>query len=258
MEKLRFLIILLFTVLFSPAFSQIIKGKITDEEGIDLPAVAVINMSTDEKVSTLADGTFSIAALHDDEIRFVKTGYERASIKASHGVGKFLLIRLIRVARDIEEVKVTKITGDLNKDAKAAARTDQRKMVQDAVGLPQPVGKMREKPAEVKEVLVPIILGQLNVQGMYDLISGKARRQKRQYRYDDLQEDIAWIRNRVDDEYFTKEGIPEERISEFIGFSFLTRPQTRTFVRAKNLAGALSRMDGMIKVFTTRLNESKR
>jgi hypothetical protein len=54
---------------------------------------------------------------------------------------------------------------------------------------------------------------------------------KRQYRYDDLQEDIAWI-NRVEDEYFTKEGIAE-RISEFIEFAFVNKPQTRTFVRAK-------------------------
>lgn len=193
----------------------------------------------------------------DDEIRFVKSGYERASIKAMYGFENYLMIRLIRVAQDIEEVKVTNMTGDLNKDAKAVAKTDKGKIVQDAVGLPQPVGKMREKPAEIKEVLVPIILGQLNIQGMYDLVSGKARRQKRQYRYDDLQEDISWIRSRVEDEYFTKEGIPEGRISEFIEFSFVTKPQTRAFIRAKNLAGALAGMEEMIPVFTSRLKESR-
>jgi hypothetical protein len=37
---------------------------------------------------------------------------------------------------------------------------------------------MREKPAEVKSVLLPILLGNLNVQGVYDLISGKARGRK--------------------------------------------------------------------------------
>jgi hypothetical protein len=253
----RFLILLLFTILSNTVFSQMIRGKITNEDGVDLIDVAVVNISADKKVYTLADGTFSMGAAPDDEIRFIKSGYERASIKASYGFEKFLTIRLIRVAQDIEEVKVTSMTGDLNKDAKAVAKTDKGKIVQNAVGLPQPVGKMREKPAEIKEVLVPIILGQLNIQGMYDLVSGKARRQKRRYRYDDLQEDILWIRSRVEDEYFTKEGIPVERISEFIEFSFITKPQTRAFVRAKNLTGALAGMDEIIPVFTTRLKESK-
>ncbi len=115
---------------------------------------------------------------------------------------------------------------------------------------------MREQPAEVKQVLIPIILGQLNVQGMYDLISGKARRQKRQYRYDDLQEDILWIRERVEEDYFTKEGIPKERISEFIAFSFISRPQSRTFVKSKNLSGALLSMDEMIPLFKKRLEKT--
>jgi hypothetical protein len=116
---------------------------------------------------------------------------------------------------------------------------------------------MREKPAEVKEVLLPMLLGQLNVQGVYDLVSGKARRQKRAYRYDDLQEHILWVRKRVEDEYFTKTGIPIERISEFIEFSFLYKPQIRTYVKAKNLAGVLLRIEEVIPVYLERLKTTK-
>lgn len=253
----RLVIILLF--LFVNGFSQQkISGKITDEDGISLPSVTVMNISADKKTYTGNDGTFSIEiASPDDEIRFVRNGFERSSIKALYGLNKELNIKLTRIAEDIEEVEVAKITGDLDKDSKAVAKTDKGQIVEDAVGLPQPVGKMREKPAEVKQVLIPILLGSLNVQGLYDLVSGDARRMKRQYRYDDLQEDIAWIRNRVEDEYFTKEGIPAERISEFIEFSFVNKPQTRTFVRAKNLTGALSRMDEAMPVFVKRIKESK-
>ncbi len=253
----RLVIILLF--LFVNGFSQQkISGKITDEDGISLPSVTVMNISADKKTYTGNDGTFSIEiASPDDEIRFVRNGFERSSIKAMYGLNKELNIKLTRIAEDIEEVQVAKITGDLDKDSKSVAKTDKGQIVEDAVGLPQPVGKMREKPAEVKQVLIPILLGSLNVQGLYDLVSGDARRVKRQYRYDDLQEDIAWIRNRVEDEYFTKEGIPAERISEFIEFSFVNKPQTRTFVRAKNLTGALSRMDDAIPVFVKRIKESK-
>ena len=236
---------------------QKITGKITDEDGVSLPTVMVMNISANTKTYTLNDGTFSIEASADDELRFIKQGFERSSIKASYGFNRELNISLIRIAQEIEEVEISKITGDITKDSRAVAKIDKGQIVEDAVGLPQPVGKMRERPAEVKEVLIPIILGQLNIQGMYDLISGDARRMKRQYRYDDLQEDILWIRDRVEDEYFTKEGIPKERISEFIEFSFVNKPQTRTFVRAKNLTGALSRMDETIPIFVKRIKESK-
>lgn len=240
---------------FSPVFSQQkISGSITDEDGIALPAVTVMNMATDKKTYTAADGAFSIEIdSPDDEIRFIRNGFERSSIKALYGLNKELNIRLTRVAREIEEVKVAKITGDLAKDSKAVAKVDQSQVVEDAVGLPQPVGKMRETPADVKQVLIPILLGNLNVQGLYDLVSGDARRMKRQYRYDDLQEDIKWIRDRVEDEYFTKEGIPAERIPEFIEFAFVNKPQSRAFVRAKNLTGALLRMEDVFPVFVERL-----
>lgn len=254
--KFRLLIILLF--LSVGVFSQQkITGRIMDEDGISLPSVTVMNISADTKTYTLSDGTFSIDASPDDELRFIRSGFERSSIKASYGIDRYLNIKLTRVAQEIEEVKVAKITGDITKDSRAAAKVDKGKIVEDAVGLPQPVGKMRERPAEIKEVLIPILLGSLNVQGLYDLVSGDARRMKRQYRYDDLQEDISWIRNRVEDEYFTKEGIPQERISEFIEFSFVNKPQVRTFVRAKNLTGALSRMEETFPVFVGRLKESQ-
>lgn len=254
--KFRFSVVLLFSVI-SMVLSQTVRGKVTDEDGIVLPAVTVINISSDKKTYTDAAGTFSIDASAQDEIRFVRPGFERTSIRTGQNSSEELNIKLIRTAREIEEVKVPNITGDLTKDARSVAKTDKGRAVQDAVGLPQPTGKMREKPAEVKQVLVPILLGQLNVQGMYDLISGKARKQKRQYRYDDLQEDVLWIRDRVEDDYFTKEGIPKERISEFIAFSFIAKPQSRTFVKSKNLSGALLSMDEMIPVFKARLQETK-
>ena len=237
---------------------QTITGKISDENNFDLGAVTVINVSKDQKVSTNSSGEFSIEATNNDELRFIKAGFERASIRVlTNESNPFLLVKMIRIAQEIEEVELTKITGDLSKDSKRVAKVDKGKVVQDAVGLPQPVGKMREKPAEVKQVLIPMLLGQLNVQGMYDLISGKARRQKRQYRYDDLQEDITWIKERVEEEYFTKEGIPKERISEFIEYSFLSEPQVRMFVRAKNLSGALIRLEKTIPPYVERLKQSK-
>ncbi|MDH6252110.1 hypothetical protein M2347_001837 [Chryseobacterium sp. H1D6B] len=255
MREMLFLILLFANGI---AFSQqTVTGTITDDNSIHLGSVTVINMSTDKKTLSNSSGEFSIEASNNDELRFVRAGYERVSRKVlTNGINYQLFITLVKIPEEIEEVKVSKrLTGDLSEDSKAVAKVNKGEIVQQAVGLPQPVGKMREKPAEVKKVLLPILLGALDVQGTYDLISGKARRQKRQYRYDDLQTDIVWVRNRVDDEYFTKAGIPAERISEFIEFSFLVKPQVRTYVKAKNLSGVLFRIEETIPAYVSRLKK---
>lgn len=255
-EKLFFVFLFWFGIIFS---QEIVTGKITDDNDINLGAVTVVNMSTDQKVYTNSLGEFSIEAFSNDELRFVRTGYERISKRVLiNGINSQLTITLIKIPEDIEEVKVAKkLTGDLGDDSRLVAKVDKGEIVQQAVGLPQPIGKMRETPADVKRVLLPILLGSLDVQGTYDLISGKARRQKRQYRYDDLQEHIVWIRKRVDDDYFIKAGISAERISEFIEFAFVTKPQTRTYVKAKNLSGVLLRLEEVIPLYTERLKQLK-
>ncbi|UKB79126.1 carboxypeptidase-like regulatory domain-containing protein [Chryseobacterium sp. MEBOG07] len=252
-----FIMMLCSTFIFS---QQTVTGRIVDDNGEDLSKVIVINMSTDKKVYSDSQGIFSIDANPNDELRFVKVDFNRTSRRVlTNGVNSPLFITLYQIPRDVGEVKIVKkLTGDLNVDSRIVAKVDKGEQVRDAVGLPQPVGKMREKPAEVKSVLLPILLGNLNVQGVYDLISGKARRQKRQYKYDDLQEHIAWVRNRIDDDYFVKAGIPGDRISEFIQFSFLAKPQVRTYVKARNLSGVMLRLEETAPLFIERLKQQKK
>ncbi|GAB0156795.1 hypothetical protein CHRYSEOSP005_20620 [Chryseobacterium sp. Alg-005] len=254
-RQLIFGLLFLFHLVLS---QQTVTGIITDENDIRLNSVTVINMSTDQKVLCNSSGEFSIEASGNDELRFVKAGYERASKRVlTDGVNSRLTIILTQLPQEIEEVQVVKLSGDLSKDSRKVAKVDLGAQVEGAVGLPQPVGKMRETPAEVKKVLLPMLLGSLNIQGLYDLVSGKARKQKRQYQYEDLQEHIAWIKERVDDDYFVKAGIPVERISEFIEFSFLVKPHIRTYVKAKNLSAVLLRIEEVIPLYTDRLKESR-
>jgi hypothetical protein len=253
-KKLFFIALFLYGIVYS---QQIVTGKITDDNNINLGSVTVVNISTDKKVYSNSLGEFSIEASRSDELRFVRPGYERVSKRIfADGVDSQIFITLVRIPEEIEEVEVPKkLSGDLSKDSRTVAKVDRGEVVQQAVGLPQPIGKMREKPAEVKSVLLPMLLGQLNVQGAYDLISGKARKQKRQYKYDDLQDNILWVRKRVEDDYFTNAGIPAERISEFIEFSFIIKPQVRTYVKARNLSGVLLRLEETMPVFLQRLKK---
>lgn len=250
-----FLIMLCCSFLFS---QQTVTGRIIDDEGAGLSAVTIVNMSTDKKVYSNSLGMFSIEANPNDELRFVKEDFRRVSKRVlTDGVNAQLLITLFQIPKDVGEVKIVKkLSGDLELDSRIVAKVDKGEQVKQSVGLPEPVGKMREKPAEVKSVLLPMLLGQLNVQGVYDLISGKAKKQKRQYRYDDLQEHIAWVRSRVEDDYFVKAGIPADRISEFIEFSFAVKPQVRTYVKARNLSGVLLRMEEVIPLFLERIKSS--
>lgn len=254
---LFFLMLLCSTFIFS---QQTVTGRVVDDSGENLSKVIVINMSSDKKVYSDSEGVFSIEANPNDELRFVKEDFNRTSRRVlTNGINSPLFITLYQIPRDVGEVKIIKkLTGDLETDSRIVAKVDKGEQVRDAVGLPQPVGKMREKPAEVKSVLLPILLGNLNVQGVYDLISGKARRQKRQYRYDDLQEHVAWIRDRIEDDYFVKAGIPADRISEFIQFSFLAKPQVRTYVKAKNLSGVMLRLEETVPLFIQRLKENQK
>ncbi|MGE8433292.1 carboxypeptidase regulatory-like domain-containing protein [Chryseobacterium joostei] len=247
-----FIVFLCSNVLFS---QQTIIGRIIDDNGDNLSGVIVVNISTDKKTLSNSLGMFSIDANPNDELRFVKEDFKRVSRRVlQNGINSELLITLFQIPKDVGEVKIVKkLSGDLEQDSRIVAKVDKGEQVRNAVGLPQPVGKMRETPAEVKSVLLPILLGNLNVQGVYDLVSGKARKQKRQYRYDDLQEHIMWVRKRVEDEYFTNAGIPIDRISEFIEFSFAVKPQVRTYVKARNLSGVMLRMEETIPLFIERL-----
>ena len=256
---MKFFLISIIIFFYGNLFSQqIISGKITDENNFLLPNVLVINITQNKQVHSDSSGKFSIEGSKDDQIRFIKEKYERVNVKVVlDGTIDNQHIKMTKIPEEIEEVKILPLSGDIRKDSRKLTKADKAKEVQDAVGLPQPVGKLRPKPAEVKQVVISAVLGTLDIQGIYDLISGDARRIKRQYKYDDLQDDILWIKDRVDDEDFIREGIPKERISEFIEFSFTNNPQVRNFVRQRKLEGALIRMEESISVFVERVRNDQ-
>jgi hypothetical protein len=234
-----FLLILVFVSLNLMFSQQKISGKILSENGMFIGNVLVVNISNDKKTYSDASGNFSIEGAVNDEIRFSKAGYERSSKKV-FDENSSLNIILIRIPEEIKEVEILNLTGDLNKDSKRLTKEDKAAKLQKDIGLPKPPEIAREKAPELSDAFViGFPMAAINIDALYKVISGDARRMKNLYKFEDLQRHLKWVVSRLDAEYFVDLGIPEERIREFLQFAFLENPKSLDFVKAKNINGVI-------------------
>ncbi len=99
---------------------EFIFGKVTSEDNIEMLDVTVINIRTDERVTTNRDGHFMISGRQGDNLRFIKSGYDRLNtIATKENVVSPMNITLVRSAQLIDEVEIKKaLTGDLKVDTK--------------------------------------------------------------------------------------------------------------------------------------------
>ena len=239
----RFLVVFLISI-SGFLFSQKISGTITDEEGNPLPATLVFNLQTEQKSYTDFQGAFSIDAKPNEELRFIRPGFDRfTKVITNQDYGYSFRISLYRLAAEIEEVEIpVRLTGDLSVDSRNLTRYDKVAQLRAVIGVPAPPEKPREKVADAKDdILKPLlrIPPMVNVQAVYDVISGRAKKKKRLYRYEDLQDNISWIRQKVGDDYFIKMEIPPQKIAEFLQFSIGIRPEINKYVIAKNISKIL-------------------
>lgn len=123
--KLKLLFLLPFLFFIQIHAQDYLFGKIITEENIEIPDVTVINIRTDERVSANTNGHFMISGRIGDELRFVKSGYERINKKITQeNIGSPLNVTLIRQTALIAEVEIKKgITGDLKIDSKNLNRS---------------------------------------------------------------------------------------------------------------------------------------
>ena len=238
-------ILLLLVLSFSTSlFSQKVSGTVNDEEHNPLPAVLVFNMKTEEKSYTNLNGEFTIGASLNDELRFVRTGFERNSkIVNSQDLNLSFKVMIIRTVQEIEEVKVSavRLTGDLNKDSKNLTKFDKVAQLQREVGVPAPPEKPRETPPPTIEQVgtLGFLWSNVNLFNLYKNISGDSRRMRQLYKYEDLKDNIVWIKERVGDDYFVEREIQPEKISEFLQFSIGIKPEINRYIKTGNLSKVL-------------------
>ena len=233
---------LLYYCLCIPLFvcSQTISGVVVSEEDHPISKVLIVNMSSNQKVYTDNFGNFSIAGKMGDELRFAKEKYKGERIKINNDLLKVILQQL---PQEIEEVKIIN---------KRLAESQEEKLRKD-IGLPKGPEKPREKPADLADDFLRIP-PKVNIQNIYDAISGKSRRLKRLYKYEDLQEGLAWIQNNIDLEYFAEAGISPEKFNDFLMFS-LKDEKVLMYMKAKNIGGLTVSLDNHIGAYLEKIGK---
>ena len=233
---------LLFYCLCIPLFvcSQTISGVVVSEEDHPISKVLIVNMSSNQKVYTDNFGNSSIAGKMGDELRFAKEKYKGERIKINNDLLKVILQQL---PQEIEEVKIVN---------KRLAESQEEKLRKD-IGLPKGPEKPREKPADLADDFLRIP-PKVNIQNIYDAISGKSRRLKRLYKYEDLQEGLVWIKTNVDLEYFAEAGISPEKFNDFLMFS-LKDEKVLMYMKAKNIGGLTVSLDNHIGAYLEKIGK---
>ncbi|MCU7619068.1 carboxypeptidase-like regulatory domain-containing protein [Chryseobacterium sp. PBS4-4] len=116
--KLLFIFSLFFFVSINA--QEFIFGKVTSEDNMEMLDVTVVNIRTDERVTTNRDGHFMISGRQGDNLRFIKSGYDRVNTNVTRAnITSPINIKLVRSAQLIDEVEIKKaLTGDLKVDTK--------------------------------------------------------------------------------------------------------------------------------------------
>ena len=236
MNRIIYITILFFSVL---GFSQSISGKVEAEEGLSIGNVLVINIKTNEKVNTDENGKFTISAKLQDEIRFVKKGYDRVShIVKSADFDKHILLKMRETETVIKEVVIipkSKIDR-LKKDIE--------------VPTVKKGTESKPKPAKWKDVLA------LDIDAFEELITGNARRKKTRYKYEEMQADVLQVKEFLGEEYFIENKIPSERIHEFLEFSIIEKPEIKKHMKAGNQTQIMMILEKLFLIYHKRLEMS--
>lgn len=182
-----------------------IFGKVTSEDKNEMPEVTVINIRTDERVLTNRDGHFMISGRAGDELRFVKSGYERTNSKITQeNITAPVNVTMIRAAELIAEVEIKKnITGDIKIDAKN-------------LNPPRKVEKLKNDLAKyMSQKSAPGVLAARPGEFVQPVTKGIYSFGKVKNKWDDV-DLMNYLQNSLGDTFFQELQIPKPQIQHFI------------------------------------------
>ncbi len=200
------LFFLLFTVIFINIQAQdYIFGKVISEDQAELSDVTVINIRTDERVSTNRDGHFMISGRSGDELRFMKNGYDRANRRiTAENISSPVNVTMVRAATLIAEVEIKKeLTGDLKTDTKT-------------LNPPRKVQKLKNDLAVyISRKSAPSVLAPRPGEFVQPVTKGTFSLGKVKNKWDDV-DLLNYLQNALGNEFFEDLKIDKPQIQHFI------------------------------------------
>lgn len=234
-------------------FGQKITGEIIlkDLENVYISKMYITNLNSQETTLAGIRGTFSIRAKVGDILRFTSNRTDRKDIiiTAPMLVKGHQLITLELLPREIKEVVLARFkpSGNLQKDSEKLNKIDKTKEIKKMIGLPEP------KDNSNTETLPASFANggfSLNLNSIYDILSGEAKKRKRRLRYEKMKQTIKIIRGTLDDNYFTKLKIPKNLIDNFLEFIYISENKNLTHKNVRILS------EKYLPIFQQRLNSS--
>lgn len=233
------LLFVLFLIISGAAFSQqYIFGKIASEFDTALEDVVIYNTRSEEKIFSDRYGNFMIAAKPTDELRFIKNGYDRNSIKISpQNFSSPLNITLSKSPYDIAEVQIAyQLTGNLRKDVRSLDKPQKIVALNSALG-----AYMLTPPTTVAPKLttpsafagpnygagqVPLLsIGDGSNGGLLGLVAKsifKKNNKTTTPNYAETQAFYRRIKTEIDLSFYTSQGWAEEQIDKFLLYADAT------------------------------------
>ena len=238
---MRNIIFLLFSFFSFFSFSQVnnqnfIEGTVYNDNSYSIEGVHVLNITSNEATITDSYGNFKIFVNLNDELIFSAIQFKRKKIIMDRGVFDSLSINvyLEEFVNELDEVILNSsgLSGSLMNDLKNSGIVDNVNF--DDLGIPGFTGIRKEDiPSNsqlTKELLLAPLTGALDVERMYNWISGyyKEKRKEREYKNDyNL---IDRIINFYGLKFFIDEfGLIEDNIHEFVTSAYQNYPLEENF-----------------------------
>ena len=237
MKKLLFLFLLISFYTFSQTNNQkFIEGIVYNNNSYSIQGVHVLNITSNEATITDSDGNFKIFVNLNDELIFSAIQFKRKKIIIDKDVFDSLSITIYleEFVNELDEVILnsSRLSGSLMNDLQNAGIVDNINF--DDLGIPGFTGIRKEDiPSNsqlTKELLLAPLTGSLDVERMYNWISGyyKEKRKEREYKNDyNL---IDRIINFYGLRFFIDEfGLIEDNIHEFVTSAYQNYPLEENF-----------------------------
>lgn len=223
--KIKLFFLFFFTISAAAFSQQYVFGKIDSEFDNALEDVVVYNIRSEEKILSDRYGNFMIAAKSYDELRFIKGGYDRSSVKVSaQNFSAPLNVILYKSPYDIAEVELKpQLTGNLRKDVRSL---DQPAKV---VALNASLDAYMRKPSATvaPKLTTPSAFagpnysaGQVDVVKAVGALIGLANKATKSgpttANYAETQAFYRRVKNEIDLSFYTSQGWDEEQIDKFL------------------------------------------